>query len=330
MFGPCSFKGSLEVARLRIFRYELGRYTQTETSLPSSWAAGHQKLVSWNGPTPGMLTPCYALSAAGQPEGAPRRGLRGHSLQHPHGRAAPERSSIFANTVSIHPWHGRGGLGAAAARSGGQPAICRAAAAGSSIGRAGGEPAAECTAVSSQSYFRNLLQCGNCWEELFSGMATLWGAPHAWQGFGYVLACIDPLCSRICVLIWVVSRTLAGTSSSITSVMSFPKLGSEGLNSQPGLGGGTAAQSRNPRACRKVCIRECRPLLVIGKGAAYSQADGALRALVDSSGLPFLATAMGRGVVPDSHALNVNPARSAALRGADVAVIFGARCGEGP
>lgn len=73
-----------------------------------------------------------------------------------------------------------------------------------------------------------------------------------------------------------------------------------------------------------------RPLLVIGKGAAYSQADGALRALVESSCIPFLATAMGRGVVPDSHALNVNPARSAALAGADVAVIFGARCVEGP
>ena len=67
------------------------------------------------------------------------------------------------------------------------------------------------------------------------------------------------------------------------------------------------------------------PLIVIGKGAAFSQADGALRALVDSSGVPFLATAMGRGVVPDSHSLNVNSARSAALRGADVAIIFGAR-----
>lgn len=71
-------------------------------------------------------------------------------------------------------------------------------------------------------------------------------------------------------------------------------------------------------------------MLVIGKGAAYSQADGALRALVDSSGIPFLATAMGRGVVPDSHTLNVNPARSAALAAADVVVIFGARCGAGP
>ncbi len=65
--------------------------------------------------------------------------------------------------------------------------------------------------------------------------------------------------------------------------------------------------------------------MVIGKGASYSQADTALRAFVDATGLPFLATAMGRGVVPDSHDLNVNPARSAALAGADVALVFGAR-----
>ena len=70
----------------------------------------------------------------------------------------------------------------------------------------------------------------------------------------------------------------------------------------------------------------CRPLLVVGKGAALSQADTALRQLVDATGLPFLATAMGRGVVPDGHPGAVNAARSAALRGVDVALIIGARC----
>ena len=72
-------------------------------------------------------------------------------------------------------------------------------------------------------------------------------------------------------------------------------------------------------------IPGCRPLVVVGKGAAFSQADDELRALVAATGLPFLATAMGRGVVPDSHAGAVNAARSAALRGADVVLIFGAR-----
>lgn len=69
----------------------------------------------------------------------------------------------------------------------------------------------------------------------------------------------------------------------------------------------------------------CRPLVVIGKGAAYSQADAALRSLVAATQLPFLATAMGRGVVPDNDPGNTNAARSLALAKADVAIIFGAR-----
>ena len=64
---------------------------------------------------------------------------------------------------------------------------------------------------------------------------------------------------------------------------------------------------------------------MVGKGAAYARADGALRGLVDLAGLPFLATAMGRGVVPDSHPGSVQAARSAALRGADVVLVVGAR-----
>lgn len=69
----------------------------------------------------------------------------------------------------------------------------------------------------------------------------------------------------------------------------------------------------------------CRPLLVIGKGAAFSKADQSLRELADKTGLPVLATAMGRGVVPDSHPNTVNAARSLALAKADVAIVFGAR-----
>jgi hypothetical protein len=63
----------------------------------------------------------------------------------------------------------------------------------------------------------------------------------------------------------------------------------------------------------------------VGKGAAFSQADKALTSLVEATGMPFLATAMGRGVVPDSHPACVNAARSLALVKADVAIVFGAR-----
>ncbi|KAK9861943.1 hypothetical protein WJX84_011991 [Apatococcus fuscideae] len=68
-----------------------------------------------------------------------------------------------------------------------------------------------------------------------------------------------------------------------------------------------------------------RPLVVIGKGAAISGAEAGLQQFISKSGIPFLATNMGRGVVPDSHQGNCNAARSSALAGADVAIIFGAR-----
>ena len=75
--------------------------------------------------------------------------------------------------------------------------------------------------------------------------------------------------------------------------------------------------------CQLWCLR--RPLLVVGKGAAHAQSDEALRSFVEASGLPFLGTAMGRGVVPDSHSACVQPARSLALSQADVAIVVGAR-----
>ncbi|PRW45703.1 2-hydroxyacyl- lyase isoform A [Chlorella sorokiniana] len=68
-----------------------------------------------------------------------------------------------------------------------------------------------------------------------------------------------------------------------------------------------------------------RPLLVVGKGAGYAQAEGPLRQLAEAAGLPFLATAMGRGVVPDDSPLCANAARSMALGQADVALVVGAR-----
>lgn len=68
-----------------------------------------------------------------------------------------------------------------------------------------------------------------------------------------------------------------------------------------------------------------RPLLVIGKGAAYGRAEASLRALVAATRVPFLPTSMGRGVVPDDDGACAGAARGAALAGADVAVVFGAR-----
>ncbi|XP_008321592.1 2-hydroxyacyl-CoA lyase 1 [Cynoglossus semilaevis] len=68
-----------------------------------------------------------------------------------------------------------------------------------------------------------------------------------------------------------------------------------------------------------------RPLAIIGKGAAYGRAEVALRQFVETSGLPFLPTPMGKGVLPDDHPHCVAAARSRALHQADVILLFGAR-----
>jgi thiamine pyrophosphate-dependent acetolactate synthase large subunit-like protein len=67
-----------------------------------------------------------------------------------------------------------------------------------------------------------------------------------------------------------------------------------------------------------------RPLVLIGKGAAWSDAGPALERLV-GLGFPYLTSPMGRGVVPDDHPNFANAARSEALRGADAILVVGAR-----
>ena len=68
-----------------------------------------------------------------------------------------------------------------------------------------------------------------------------------------------------------------------------------------------------------------RPLVIIGKGAAYSRAENEVRQFVEATGVPFLTSPMGKGVIDDEHALSVMPARGLALQDADVVVLLGAR-----
>ena len=68
-----------------------------------------------------------------------------------------------------------------------------------------------------------------------------------------------------------------------------------------------------------------RPLVIVGKGAAYSRAENECRQFIEKTKYPFLPTPMGKGVVPDSHPLNISAARSTALKEADLIILFGAR-----
>jgi len=68
-----------------------------------------------------------------------------------------------------------------------------------------------------------------------------------------------------------------------------------------------------------------RPLILLGKGAAYAQADAAVRALVEKSGIPYLPMSMAKGLLPDNHPQSAAAARSYVLAEADVVMLIGAR-----
>ncbi len=68
-----------------------------------------------------------------------------------------------------------------------------------------------------------------------------------------------------------------------------------------------------------------KPLIILGKGAAYAQADEAVKALVETSGIPFLPMSMAKGLLPDTHPQCAGAARSTVLKDSDVVMLIGAR-----
>jgi len=68
-----------------------------------------------------------------------------------------------------------------------------------------------------------------------------------------------------------------------------------------------------------------RPLIILGKGAAYAQADDAIKSFVEKSGAPFLPMSMAKGLLPDLHPQCAGAARSTVLKDADVVMLIGAR-----
>ena len=95
------------------------------------------------------------------------------------------------------------------------------------------------------------------------------------------------------------------------------------LRGQPEI----AAPQADPAAVERVAdmLAEAqRPLIIVGKGAAWADARGPLQALVDR-GIPYVCSPMARGTLPDDHPNFVNAARSAALKGADAILMVGGR-----
>jgi len=68
-----------------------------------------------------------------------------------------------------------------------------------------------------------------------------------------------------------------------------------------------------------------RPLIILGKGAAYAQADGDIREFIEKTGIPYLPMSMAKGLLPDNHPQSAAAARSLVLAQADVVMLIGAR-----
>ena len=68
-----------------------------------------------------------------------------------------------------------------------------------------------------------------------------------------------------------------------------------------------------------------RPLIILGKGAAYAQADDEIRAFVEKTGIPYLPMSMAKGLLPDTHPQSAGAARSLVLKESDVVILIGAR-----
>ena len=68
-----------------------------------------------------------------------------------------------------------------------------------------------------------------------------------------------------------------------------------------------------------------RPLIILGKGAAYARADEEIRAFVERTGIPYLPMSMAKGLLPDTHPQSAGAARSMVLKDADVVMLIGAR-----
>jgi oxalyl-CoA decarboxylase len=88
------------------------------------------------------------------------------------------------------------------------------------------------------------------------------------------------------------------------------------------------AQIPSPAAVRRALdlLKSAeRPLIILGKGAAYAQADQEIRAFIEMTGIPFLPMSMAKGLLPDTHPQSAGAARSMVLKEADVIMLLGAR-----
>src|SRR5215813_4575257 len=85
------------------------------------------------------------------------------------------------------------------------------------------------------------------------------------------------------------------------------------------------APTENIEAALNLLERAERPLVLLGKGMAWSRAEDEVRAFIERTQIPFVRSPMGKGVMPHDHPLSAGAARTLALQQADVIFLMGAR-----
>ncbi|MGE3075066.1 MAG: oxalyl-CoA decarboxylase [Dehalococcoidia bacterium] len=87
----------------------------------------------------------------------------------------------------------------------------------------------------------------------------------------------------------------------------------------------TLAPQESIQAALAAVKSASNPLVIVGKGLAWARAEQETRDFIEKTQLPYLATPMGKGVIPDDHPLSVAAARTFALQNADLVLLLGAR-----
>ena len=85
------------------------------------------------------------------------------------------------------------------------------------------------------------------------------------------------------------------------------------------------APPENVGAALNMLERAERPLILVGKGMAWANAESEVRSFIEKTQVPFLRSPMGKGVMSDDHPLSVSAARTLASQNADVVFLMGAR-----
>ncbi|MBD5288990.1 MAG: oxalyl-CoA decarboxylase [Bacteroides sp.] len=75
----------------------------------------------------------------------------------------------------------------------------------------------------------------------------------------------------------------------------------------------------------KLLLSAKKPAILLGKGAAYAQADDKIKELVETYKIPYLSMSMAKGLLPDNGELSALSCRSTIMEEADVVMVIGAR-----